>query len=233
VGGTSLWTLHWRATKQPDERYVVDEFIDVPAALASVIAVAEGRSEPRVAPRFAAMTAADSERPTVAAPAVDRPSASTPAAKAPPPPSPRSPPLPPLRVARAPAARPTGDWLALDMGRVDSGSTVGFLIVLRGRRQGEVLRVEGPGMLIGHAPECDLCFPDDPGVGRVHATLAVADDASVTLEAHPGCDVLVNGQGTLPRALEEGDVVRLGATCLVRFTRELPEPGGGRPQLLN
>ena len=114
------------------------------------------------------------------------------------------------------------------MGRVDSRNTVGFLIVLSGRRHGDVIRIVGPSMLIGRSPDCDIPFPDETGVSRRHAKLEVLEESCRLIDVGSTGGLFVNNKRVGEKILEEGDVFMLGSGCYVKFTREVVAPAGDR-----
>jgi hypothetical protein len=231
----SGWTIRWEGGGAPRDHFRLDHHPTLLAALTSVIAVAEGRVRPvlHAPPEERTLATADASV-ELARSAV---SATASPGQAQPLPAPTRA-LPPARSwtnARPPRAPPRPvDLLHLDMGRIDDRTTVGFFHVLSGRRSGDVIRIFGQRMIIGRASDCDISFPFDQGVSSKHAMIQVEDLRCLIVETGESGGLLVNQERCHSKALEEGDMIQLGSSCLLKFTREVVALSrDGSPRALN
>lgn len=80
---------------------------------------------------------------------------------------------------------------------------------------------------IGRGDDNDIALREDRQVSRHHARLEVVDGVAILSDVGSRNGTMVNGQPIAgPLALNDGDVVKMGATE-VRFFREEPEAGPG------
>lgn len=88
-----------------------------------------------------------------------------------------------------------------------------ILLFKNGPRKGERFAFER-GALIGRGPLADLELRD-PAVSRRHAQISFSEDNCFAADLDSGNGTYVNGERvTDPVRLEEGDEIRVGATCL-------------------
>ena len=66
----------------------------------------------------------------------------------------------------------------------------------------------------GRSPQCDL-FLNDMTVSREHASVEPADGGYVIRDANSFNGVWVNNESVETRRLVSGDVIQIGAFCLV------------------
>lgn len=242
----SGWTTRWQGDRASADHYRLDTHPTLVAALRGVIAVAEGRVRPALhAPVFtelplaaddpappAASTAppaassqegGSSTKPASTKPASTKPASTKPASTKPASTKPAS--------AKPGTAAPRSDWMRLDLGRIDDRSTVGFLSVFNGRHRGAVFRIFGEKMVIGRSPDCDISLPNGEGVSRKHALLEIDGDSCTIIDIGSCGGLWVNSVRVGRKILEEGDVIILGSSNFVRFTRDVVGPaadGGSR-----
>ena len=67
---------------------------------------------------------------------------------------------------------------------------------------------------VGRSPQCDL-FLNDMTVSREHASVEPADGGYVIRDANSFNGVWVNNESVETRRLVSGDVIQIGAFCLV------------------
>jgi DNA-binding NtrC family response regulator len=107
--------------------------------------------------------------------------------------------------------------------RVQLAGGRSYLLVLQGDSSSLFQLPSRGEVMIGRAPECDLCLADD-GVSRQHAQLSIADGQirMVDRQSHDGTRVngeLIGGESFLC----SGDVVTLGAVTLVLHSASTPQ----------
>jgi len=93
-----------------------------------------------------------------------------------------------------------------------------FLLVLSGRRVGELHRLrEGPEQVLGRGESCDILIDDD-GVSRRHASVRL-EGGQVTLTdlgSHNG--TWIGQEKISSRVLADGDRIRVGISADLKFT---------------
>ncbi|MCB1009204.1 MAG: SpoIIE family protein phosphatase [Acidobacteria bacterium] len=88
-----------------------------------------------------------------------------------------------------------------------------ILVFKSGPRKGERFSFE-KGALLGRGPLADLEL-HDPAVSRRHAQISFSEEDCFVADLESGNGTYVNGQRVAdPVRLEEGDEIRVGATCL-------------------
>lgn len=102
-------------------------------------------------------------------------------------------------------------------GRPDPESAAGHrydLHVVRGPQTGIDIELR-PGKLgIGRDPQCDV-FLNDMTVSRTHASIEVGEDGCVIRDENSFNGVWVNDRAVEACLLKPGDVVQIGAFCLI------------------
>lgn len=88
------------------------------------------------------------------------------------------------------------------------------LHVVRGPQTGVVYKLGDAPLTIGRSPQCDL-FLNDMTVSRDHARLEPRDGGYVITDDSSFNGVWVNNDSVEERRLVDGDVVQIGAFCLV------------------
>lgn len=88
------------------------------------------------------------------------------------------------------------------------------LHVVRGPQTGVTYQLEDQPLTIGRSPQCDL-FLNDMTVSREHASVEPADGGYVIRDANSFNGVWVNNESVETRRLVSGDVIQIGAFCLV------------------
>ncbi len=89
------------------------------------------------------------------------------------------------------------------------------LRVVRGPQTGIVFPLTAATLSVGRSPHCDL-FLNDMTVSRMHATLARTPSGYVISDEHSFNGVWVNNESVdEPRLLVTGDVMQIGAFCLL------------------
>ncbi|MGH7293375.1 MAG: diguanylate cyclase, partial [Polyangiaceae bacterium] len=97
------------------------------------------------------------------------------------------------------------------------GGTRATLTVMSGSDAGRVVSLESGSVVIGRAPEADLCI-DDPVLSRKHARVARGPAGGVYVEDLGSTNgTLVRGRRVTIAPLESGDYVQLGDRVLLRF----------------
>ena len=88
------------------------------------------------------------------------------------------------------------------------------LRVVRGPQTGVTYQLGDQALTIGRSPQCDL-FLNDMTVSREHASVEPADGGYVIRDANSFNGVWVNNESVETRRLVSGDVIQIGAFCLV------------------
>lgn len=88
------------------------------------------------------------------------------------------------------------------------------LHVVRGPQTGMAYQLGDKALCIGRSPKCDL-FLNDMTVSREHATVEPVDGGYVIRDANSFNGVWVNNDSVEECRLASGDVIQIGAFCLV------------------
>lgn len=88
------------------------------------------------------------------------------------------------------------------------------LRVVKGPQIGMVFKLTQKPMTIGRSPQCDI-FLNDMTVSRSHAVVEPAGAGYVITDDSSFNGVWVNNDNVEARELKEGDVVQIGAFCLI------------------
>lgn len=88
------------------------------------------------------------------------------------------------------------------------------LRVVRGPQTGVDIRLRKGELSVGRDPNCDI-FLNDMTVSRLHAHIEVSANGCVIRDANSFNGVWVNDRMTDTCLLRSGDVVQIGAFCLV------------------
>lgn len=88
------------------------------------------------------------------------------------------------------------------------------LHVVRGPQTGVSFHLADASLSIGRSPQCDV-FLNDMTVSRSHACVEPAEGGYVIRDANSFNGVWVNNASIDERRLENGDVIQIGAFCLV------------------
>ena len=88
------------------------------------------------------------------------------------------------------------------------------LHVVRGPQTGVSFQLGDAPLSIGRSPQCDL-FLNDMTVSREHAVVEPAEGGYVIRDANSFNGVWVNNDSVDARKLADGDVIQIGAFCLV------------------
>lgn len=103
-----------------------------------------------------------------------------------------------------------------DGGQVASGKGAHRydLRIVRGPQTGVDLDLRPGTLTVGRDPQCDL-FLNDMTVSRSHAVIEVNDDGCIIRDQDSFNGVWVNNRMVEACALKPGDVIQVGAFCLV------------------
>lgn len=89
------------------------------------------------------------------------------------------------------------------------------LRVVRGPQTGVVYRLGDTTQVVGRSPQCDV-FLNDMTVSREHAVIEPDDGGYVIRDENSFNGVWINNDNVdAPRRLTQGDVVQIGAFCLL------------------
>lgn len=88
------------------------------------------------------------------------------------------------------------------------------LRVVRGPQTGMAFRLSGDRLTVGRSPQCDV-FLNDMTVSRSHATIERAGEGFVITDDNSFNGVWVNNENKEAHELKAGDIVQIGAFCLV------------------
>ena len=108
-----------------------------------------------------------------------------------------------------------------DERRDDGDSNHKFdLRVVRGPQTGIDIDLREGALSIGRDPQCDIFLNDMP-VSREHALIEVSGDGCIIRDKNSFNGVWVNDRAVEACALKPGDVIQIGAFCLIY--RERPQ----------
>lgn len=88
------------------------------------------------------------------------------------------------------------------------------LRVVRGPQTGIDIDLKQGSLSVGRDPQCDI-FLNDMTVSRSHATIEVGADQCVIRDRNSFNGVWVNNRMVEACALQPGDVIQIGAFCLI------------------
>ena len=91
------------------------------------------------------------------------------------------------------------------------------LKIVRGPQTGVEFELHEGALTIGRDPRCDI-FLNDMTVSREHATLEVGQDGCVLRDNNSFNGIWVNDRSTETCLLKAGDIVQIGAFCLLYRT---------------
>jgi len=98
------------------------------------------------------------------------------------------------------------------------GREHGVLFVLEGPRAGTIYPLDQTVVNLGRGPSCQIPLQDE-GVSRLHARILRTDTGFVLEDAGSRNGTYCQGiRLTVPRELEEGDRINIGATTAFRFS---------------
>jgi GGDEF domain-containing protein len=104
-----------------------------------------------------------------------------------------------------------------------------YLMVIAGRRLGEVHKLTSARTVVGRSPQVALQLDGD-GISREHAELVLTDGRLELRDLGSTNGTLVNGERAASRELRNGDQISIGTTTLLVFTHDAGlDRGNGRP----
>ena len=86
--------------------------------------------------------------------------------------------------------------------------------VIRGPQTGVDIDLKEGSLSVGRDPKCDV-FLNDMTVSRIHATIEVTGEGCVIRDENSFNGVWVNDRTIEACALKPGDVIQIGAFCLI------------------
>lgn len=90
----------------------------------------------------------------------------------------------------------------------------GWLVVLRGRRQGRDFRIEKDNSVLGRDGSCDYVVEDET-VSREHCRIRREDDKFMLFDLGSGNGTYLNGEKVYNAELEDGDVLKVGESLIL------------------
>lgn len=90
----------------------------------------------------------------------------------------------------------------------------GTLRIVRGPQVGSTIELGERDMTIGRSPECDI-FLNDMTVSREHAVITCASGGYRIADHNSFNGVWLNNNNVTEAALQPGDVIQIGAFCLL------------------
>lgn len=96
----------------------------------------------------------------------------------------------------------------------------GWLVILRGRRQGRDYRIEEENSVLGRDGGCQFVIEDDT-VSREHCRIRMEDGGFVIYDLGSGNGTYLNGERIYRAELTDGDVLKVGES-LVLFKEAKP-----------
>ena len=91
--------------------------------------------------------------------------------------------------------------------------------VIRGPQTGAIINLTEGVLTVGRDPQCDI-FLNDMTVSREHATLEIGPQGSIIKDANSYNGVWVNDSMVDRRLLKSGDIIQIGAFCLVYMQQQ-------------
>ncbi len=88
------------------------------------------------------------------------------------------------------------------------------LRIVRGPQTGVDIDLKQGDLSVGRDPKCDI-FLNDMTVSRLHATISVKPDGCTISDENSFNGVWVNNRAIETCALQPGDVIQIGAFCVV------------------
>ena len=88
------------------------------------------------------------------------------------------------------------------------------LRVVRGPQTGVDIDLREGKLSVGRDPQCDV-FLNDMTVSRIHATIEVEEGGCIIRDENSFNGVWVNDRAVEACALKPGDVIQIGAFCLI------------------
>ena len=107
-----------------------------------------------------------------------------------------------------------------------------FLLVLSGPRMGELIPVEGAGIVIGRDPNVQLTLLEE-GVSRRHARVTVDGDAVHLIDLGSTNGTWIDGERITERVLGDGTRFQIGQTSVFKFAWHDPIEEQYQRQLLD
>ena len=98
--------------------------------------------------------------------------------------------------------------------QIDEQKSYGELRIVRGPQTGLDISIKGGSLTLGRDPQCDI-FLNDMTVSRRHAVLESDEKGSVIRDTNSFNGVWVNDAMVDCCLLKSGDVIQIGAFCLV------------------
>lgn len=96
----------------------------------------------------------------------------------------------------------------------DAKRHVGELRIVRGPQTGIAIELRNGSLTLGRDPQCDI-FLNDMTVSRNHARIDVRSEGCVLTDTNSYNGVWVNDKMIESCLLKSGDVIQIGAFCLV------------------
>ncbi len=93
------------------------------------------------------------------------------------------------------------------------------LVVLRGLDVGNVIRLEGPEVVAGREPECDIVLTDE-GVSRRHARFLLEGSRYLMEDLNSTNGIFLNGVQVDRALLAEGDKILFGRFTVLKYTQQ-------------
>ncbi len=90
----------------------------------------------------------------------------------------------------------------------------GTLQIVRGPQVGTVLELGSDDLTVGRSPECDI-FLNDMTVSREHARILSTPDGYRIVDDNSYNGVWLNNESVSEAKLHAGDIVQIGAFCLL------------------
>jgi diguanylate cyclase (GGDEF)-like protein len=99
-----------------------------------------------------------------------------------------------------------------------------YLMVIAGRRLGEVHKLTSERTVVGRSPDAALRL-DDEGISREHAELVLVDGRLKLRDLGSTNGTFLNGERAATRDLRNGDQVSIGTATLLVFTHDAQDAG--------
>lgn len=130
------------------------------------------------------------------------------------------PPVPPAGAGAAPVPRGT---IVKEEGK-KAGTVLyqdkrvlpvcGWLVVLRGRRQGRDFRIEKDSSVLGRDGSCDYPIEDET-VSREHCRIRIESGAFAIYDLGSGNGTYLNGARIYRADLQDGDILKIGESLIL------------------
>ena len=114
-----------------------------------------------------------------------------------------------------PRTHPTRNWLHASVLQMEPQARTDFVLMYELDGAQHECPLTGRRLVIGRAKDCNLCFPFNTEVSRLHVVLTAKPDGWQAEDMSSRLGTLVNGERLVgPRRLRDKDVLTIGTITL-------------------